>query len=90
MTYQTSNAITSTKSTVYDSDVDGAGPIEWEFIASGGDINLYFTGVFPGPDVAVVVADGQTYTMGSINRGIKKIEADTSTTATLTLRPKLN
>lgn len=90
MAYQTSNAITSTKSTVYDKKSEGVGPTEWEFVASGGDINLYFTGVFPGPGTAVVVSDGETYRYGSMNRGIEKIEADTATTATLTLRPSIS
>ncbi len=90
MGYQTSNSITNTKSTVFDSNTDGAGPIEWEFTASGGDINLYFTGVFPGPTTPVVVYDGQTHRRGSMARGITKIEADTTTTATLTLRPRFD
>jgi hypothetical protein len=89
MAYTTSNALTTTASTIFDKDTDGTGPLEWEFIASGDDVNLFFTGVWPEASTAVVVSDGETYRYGSMSRGFDKIEAAAvNTTATLTARPR--
>lgn len=90
MAYQQSNAVTTTKSTIFDRSVDNAGPLEWTFEASGADIRIYLTGVFPGPTTALTITDGSSRTIGSPTRGITKVEADVASgSGTLTATPSI-
>jgi len=89
--YATEAAISTTKTTYYDKSVDGLGPKEWT-ISCDVDINVYLTGMFPGPTTAVLLrtADGER-SIGSIDRGITKIEAEAVTgTGTIKLIPTIS
>jgi len=90
MAYQTSNSVASgSPTTLFDKDVDGVGPIEWE-INTDQDIEVVFTGVFLGGAATVLYYAGETKTIGSPTRGITKITAEaTGTTATVKLRPTI-
>ena len=90
MAWSTEQAITTSKITVFDKTVDKLGPKEFTFSADQ-DINLYFTGTFPGPTTAVLLrtADGERAIGNtSESRAITKIECETvSGTGTLKMIP---
>jgi len=90
MAWSTEQAITTTKITVFEQTVDGQGPKEFTYSADQ-DINLYFTGPFPGPTKAVLLrtADGERAIGNtSDSRAIQKIECETvSSTGTLKMIP---
>lgn len=73
-------------------DKDGGdgttGPHEWRF-ETDQDVDLFFTGVYPGATNGIRILAGETYDFLSANRGIQKIEVDAvSADATINLRPR--
>ena len=90
MSYQTSNTVTSaSKVTLFDVDVDGVGPLEWT-IETDEEVELYFTGVWPGVDIPVTLTAGSSKTFLSTSRGIQKIEAQaSSSTAAVIITPSI-
>lgn len=92
MAYQTENAtLSATKGEIFSKDNDSLGPLEWG-IETDQDVDLFFTGVFPGPTIAVryYASDGQR-TYASPSRGITKIEAQNVTTnGTVKLTPTIS
>lgn len=90
MPYTQSNAVTTTKSTIFDETVDRSGPLEWTFEASGADIRIYLSGVWPESNTPITITDGTSRTLGTYNRGITKIEADVASgSGTLTATPSV-
>ena len=89
MAYQTVNSVTTSKADIYSKTDDGLGPLEWEIITAQ-DIDIYLTGAFPGPTVAIRVESGETYKVLSPTRGITRIEAQAvTTTGNVKLRPTI-
>lgn len=91
MAYQTSNSVASgSPTTLFDKDVDGVGPIEWEIVTDQ-DIEVVYEGAFlRGGTTTVLYYADETKTIGSPSRGITKITAEAvSTTATVKLRPTI-
>lgn len=87
MAYTTDHSLTTSKTTLYSKDTDSLGPLEWEIVTDA-EIQLFFTGAFPGTDTAVSYPSG-TYHYGTPTRGITKIEGTATSTANVSIRPSI-
>lgn len=91
MAYTTNNATTTTKSTIFDKSTDdGLGPLEWT-IETDQDVDIFFTGIFPGAANPVRLLAGDSRPFGSPGRGVTKIEAqNVSQNGTVKLFPSVS
>ncbi len=94
MAYETEQSSSTTIKTLYDKDVDGLGPYEWE-IETDVAADFYITGVLPaasdGRSKMTLAADGSR-TIGTLAQGgIIKIEVqNAATTGTAKLFPRVS